>query len=296
MQDDIAAIEKIAQNPVKFERHIEQAVETAMTVVTTYGLKMIGAIIILIIGWTVSGFVRNAIVKAGQRAPKVDVTIFTFVASVAKYAILIFTVVAMLSSFGVETTSFVAVLGAVGLAIGLALQGALGHVASGLMLILFRPFRVGDNIQAAGIEGVVTEISLFTTEVCTADNVMIIIANSLIWSGTIKNLSGHDTRKLGLEVGISYAADIDEAMTVIDGIVAEDSRVLKDPRPQIGVAKLGENAVTLLVEVWVKGEHLTNARYDLNKRIKEAFGSKGIAGPMAKQQIYVAAPQSEPKA
>ena len=294
--DDLTYLEKLAEHPATFERHLEQAVETAMTVVTTYGLKMIGAIIILVVGWTVSGFVRDAIIKAGRRAPKVDVTIFTFIASMAKYIVLIFTLVAMLSSFGVETTSFVAVLGAMGLAVGLALQGALGHVASGFMLILFRPFRVGDNVQAAGVEGVVTEISLFTTEICTADNVMIIIPNSLVWAGTIKNLSSHEKRRLVIEVGISYSADIEGAMSVIDGLLADDPRVQKEPHPVIGVSKLGDAAVSLSVEVWVPTEHLQNAKYDLNKRIKEAFDKKGIQGPMASRQIYVASNQgSAPK-
>lgn len=288
-------IERIVLNPALLEGQVDAAVKVVMAVITTYGLKMIGAVIILVVGWTISGMVRNAILKAGRRSPRVDVTLFTFMASLAKYAVMVFTLVAMLSSFGVETTSFVAVLGAMGLAIGLALQGALGHVASGIMLILFRPFRVGDSVETAGVAGVVTEISLFTTEIDTADNIKIVIPNSAIWSGVIRNLSGHATRRFAVEVGIAYTADIEAAMEVIDGVISDDPRVLKAPPPVGGVARLAETAVMLTVEVWVQTEHLVNARYDLNKRIKEAFERKGIAGPLASRQIYVAAPQGAPK-
>lgn len=288
-------IERIVLNPSLLEGQVDAAVKIVMAVITTYGLKMIGAVIILIVGWTISGMARSAILKAGKRSPRVDVTLFTFMASLAKYAVLVFTLVAMLSSFGVETTSFVAVLGAMGLAVGLALQGALGHVASGIMLILFRPFRVGDSVETAGVAGIVTEISLFTTEINTADNIKIVIPNSAIWSGVIKNLSGHTTRRFAIEVGIAYTADIEAAMEVIDGIISDDPRVLKAPPPVVGVARLAETAVMLAVEVWVQNEHLVNARYDLNKRIKEAFERKGITGPAASRQIYVTAPQGGPK-
>lgn len=288
--DNLPSLEKIAQNPAVLEKHLGQAVETGMAIITTYGLKMIGAVVILIVGWTVSGIVRDAVVNAGKRAPKVDVTIFTFVGSVAKYAILVFTIVAMLSSFGVETTSFVAVLGAVGLAIGLALQGALGHVASGLMLIIFRPFRVGDNVETAGVAGIVTEISLFTTEIFTADNIKVIVPNSAIWAGVIKNLSGHEKRKISFEVGIAYSAAIEDAMGIVREIIAATKGIETEPPPLIAVSRLTDTAVMLLVEVWVPNAQLASVRFDLNKRIKEVFEQKGISLPAAARQIYVAAP------
>ena len=203
-----------------------------------------------------------------------------------------FTLIAMLSSFGVETTSFVAVLGAVGLAVGLALQGALGHVASGLMLIIFRPFRVGDTIEAAGVAGNVAEISLFTTEIFTPDNVKIIIPNSAIWAGVIKNMSDHTRRKIGFEVGIAYSASIDDAMAVVREIAAADKRVFQDIAPLVVVSRLTDTAVMLLVEVWVPNAQLGPVRFDLNKRIKESFESKGISLPAAARQIYVAAPNA----
>jgi small conductance mechanosensitive channel len=270
-------------------------VETGMAIITSYGLKMVGAVIILIVGWTVSGIVHNAIVKAGNRTHRFDTTVFTFLASVAKYAVLVFTAVAMLSSFGVETTSFVAVLGAMGLAVGLALQGALSHVASGLMLILFRPFRVGDVIEAAGVTGNVVEISLFTTEIFTADNIKVVIPNSLIWAGVIKNLSDHAKRKISFEVGIAYSANIDDAINTVREIIGADKRVATDPAPMVVVARLTDTAVMMLVEAWVPNAQLGPVRFELNKRIKEAFEQKGISLPAAARQIYVAAQNGAPQ-
>ena len=291
----MASFEQIVENPAVIEKHLTSAVETAMAVITTYGLKMIGAILILIIGWTISGMVQSAIQRAGKRTQRIDITVFTFCASLARYAVLIFTIIAMLSSFGVETTSFVAVLGAMGLAIGLALQGALGHVAAGIMLILFRPFRVGDTIEAAGVSGIVSEILLFTTEIYTADNIKIVIPNNLIWSGVIRNLSSHAQRKVVIELGVSYAANIDDAMATIKDLVAADARIQKDPEPLVAVTRLADAAVILLVEVWVANADLNAVRFDLNQRIKLAFEQKGIPGPAAQRQIFVAAPPTAPK-
>jgi small conductance mechanosensitive channel len=290
-----SSIEKIAQNPGPLEKHIGQAVETTMAIIATYGLKTVGAIIILVVGWWVSGFVHKAIMKAGRRTQKVDLTLFMFLASLAKYAVLMFTMVATLSSFGVETTSFVAVLGATGLAIGLALQGTLGHVASGLMIVLFRPFRVGDEIEAAGVAGIVTEISLFVTEILRGDNVVIIVPNSAIWSTNIRNFTTNETRKISIEVAIAYSATIGDAVAVLHEVLSAEPRVLAEPKAAVAVTRLADNAVILLVEAWVNGKDLPDVRYDLNRRIKEAFDAKGIQGPATARQIYVAANPAAPK-
>jgi small conductance mechanosensitive channel len=286
------SLENIIENPAILEQNVSRAVETAMAVITAYGFKVLGAVIILIVGWIISGMVQNAILRAGKRTHRIDITVFTFGASVARYLLLIFTIIAMLSSFGVETTSFVAVLGAMGLAIGLALQGALGHVAAGIMLVLFRPFRVGDAIEAAGVAGTVAEISLFTTEIFTADNIKVVIPNSLIWSGVIRNLSGHRQRRFSMEIGISYSANIDEAIALVRGAIADDKRILAEPPPLVAVARLADAAVILLVEAWTANIDLAAARFDLNQRIKQAFENQGIAGPLSPRQVYVQA--SEP--
>jgi small conductance mechanosensitive channel len=293
--ENLSDLEKLAQNPAQLEKHLTQAVDTAMAVITTYGLKMIGAIVILVIGWTISGMVHKAIIKAGQRTHRIDVTIFTFMASLAKYAVLVFTVVAMLSSFGVETTSFVAVLGAMGLAIGLALQGTLSHVAAGLMLIIFRPFRLGDAIEAAGVAGNVVEISLFTTEIYTADNVKIIIPNSAIWAGVIKNLSEHERRKIVIEVGVSYAADVDAVLAMVREVVESDERVRKDPAPIVVVSRFTDAAVMVMVEAWVANADLAPVRFDLNRKIKDIFARNDVSLPApARVSQFAPLPQSAP--
>jgi small conductance mechanosensitive channel len=293
--ENLSDLEKLAQNPAALEKHLTQALDTAMAVITTYGLKMIGAIVILVIGLMIAGMVRKAILRAGQRTRRIDVTIFTFMASLAKYAVLVFTIIAMLSSFGVETTSFVAVLGAMGLAIGLALQGTLSHVASGLMLILFRPFRLGDAIEAAGVAGSVVEISLFTTEIYTADNVKIIIPNSAIWAGVIKNLSEHERRKVIIEIGVSYAADIEEVIAMVREVVESDARVRKDPPPTVAVSRFTDAAVMLLVEAWVANADLLPVRFDLNRKIKETFARNDVSLP-APARVSQFAPPPQPAA
>jgi len=289
--DKLPSLEKLTENPALLEKYLEHVIEVGMVTVATYGLKMVGAVIILIVGWTVSGIVRNAIVKAGKRSTRVDITIFAFMGSVARYIVMAFTIIAMLSSFGVETTSFVAVLGAGGLAVGLALQGALGHVAAGLMLIFFRPFRVGDAVETAGVSGTVDEISLFTTEISTADNVKVIIPNSLIWAANIKNLSTHATRRVVIEVGVSYRANLDEVTKAVRDIIAADKRIKTLPAPVVGVSRLSEAVMTLLVEVWVANAEQRGVRLDLNQRIKDVLDSMGVAGPMAPVRQQSLAPQ-----
>ncbi len=256
------------------EQNLAKAIETTMAVITAYGLKIIGAIFILIVGWTVSGWVHRAIVKAGQRTPRIDITIFTFMASLAKYAILIFAVVAMLSSFGVQTTSFVAVLGAASLAIGLALQGTLGHVASGLMIIVFRPFRIGDQVEMANVAGTVVEISLFTTEIRTPDNIKVIVPNSAVWRDTIKNLSSHETRRVAMEVAMPYATDTEDIIKDVAAAIRDDPRVLKDPPLAVTVSKVTEAAVTLLVELWVARKDYQAMRLEVNRRAKQVLDRK----------------------
>ncbi len=240
-----------------------------------------------------AGMVHRAIINAGKRTHRIDVTIYTFMASLAKYAVMVFTIIAMLSSFGVETTSFVAVLGAMGLAIGLALQGTLSHVASGLMLILFRPFRLGDVIEAAGVAGNVVEISLFTTEIYTADNIKVIIPNSAIWAGVIKNLSEHERRKVVIEVGVSYAADIEAVIALVHGVVESDTRVRKDPAPMVVVSRFTDAAVMLLVEAWVANADLAPVRFDLNRKIKEVFARNDVSLPAPARVSQFAPPPAQ---
>jgi len=274
-------------NPATLERDLSKAADTAMTVITTYGLKVIGAIVILVVGWILAGMAQRWILRAGSKAKRLDMTVTTFAASTFKYVVMTFTLIAVLSSFGVETTSFVAVLGAVGIAIGLALQGTLGHVASGLMLILFRPFRVGDYIEAGGVAGTVHSISLFVTEIDTADNVHVVVPNGLIWGGTMRNLHENRTRRLEIQVVISYDHDVSDAIDLVRGLIKNDNRILKTPAPVVGAMTLTESGVRLVIQVWMEREQLADVQYRLNQAIKEAFDAKGIAFAAPQRVVQV---------
>ncbi len=268
------------------ENTMSYAIETGMGVITTYGFKVIGAIIILIVGWTVAGIVRRAINKAGDRSQRFDKTLVTFFASTANYAVLTFTIIAVLGSFGVETTSFVALLGALGLALGLALQGTLGHVASGIMLIIFRPFRVGDFVEAGGVTGTVDSITLFTTEINTLDNVRTIVPNGAVWGGVVKNFAANPTRRLDFIVGISYGDNIDKALKIAREIVEAESRILKDPAPMLAVRTLADSSVNLLVRVWTARGDLFDVELALNKAVKEAYDREGISIPFPQRVVH----------
>jgi small conductance mechanosensitive channel len=251
--------------------------DTFLDMAALYGLRVLGAIVIITIGYFAARMVKTALLRAGRRAPHVDMTIVSFVASLAKYGILAFTLVAVLSNFGVQTASVVAVIGAAGLAIGLALQGTLGHVASGFMLILFRPFRVGDAVETAGVSGIVTEVSLFTTEINSFDNVRIVIPNSQVWAGVTKNMSSNQTRRSDLEVIVSPESNVDEALKIIQQLVAEDARILKQPPPIIGAARVTEAGVRLIFQVWSKASDMLPVQFALNQKVIRALGDAGIA-------------------
>lgn len=294
MAADALDLEKLMQNPAKLEKHLTTAVDTAATMITAYGLRVIGAIAILIAGWMIAGSLHNAILRAGKRSTRVDITIFTFLASVVRYVTIIFTLVAVLSSFGVETTSFVAVLGAAGLAVGLALQGTLSHVASGVMLIIFRPFRIGDQIEAAGVAGVVRAITLFVTEIDTVDNVHIVVPNGLIWSRDIKNFSHNDHRRIDLKFLISYADSVDTAIGLVKKSLENDTRVQKQPAPVIGVQAMTVDGVIIAAQFWVDSRLYNLVPLDVNREVKAAFDRENITISFPQKIVSPPAPPAPP--
>ena len=235
---------------MELEQQMAETIEAVMAILATYGLSVVGAIVIFIVGWIVSCCVASSIRKAAAKSSKIDITLAAFFASLAKYGVLTFTLIAVLSRFGVETTSFVALLGALGLAIGLSLQGTLSNVASGVMLIMFRPFKVGDFIEAAGVSGTVKDITLFTTEMATGDNVKVIVPNGAVLGGTIKNFSGNATRRVDMVMGIGYGANIDHAIKTMHDIIKADSRVHGDPEPFFAVGDLADSSVNIIIRVW----------------------------------------------
>jgi small conductance mechanosensitive channel len=251
------------------------------------GVSVMAGLAILIIGLWLSGVVRNRVAKLLGRSERMDETVSQFLASLAKYVVIIITIIALLDQFGVETTSLVAVVGAAGLAIGLALQGTLSNVAAGVMLLIFRPFKIGQFVEVAGYAGVVKTITLFVTEMDTGDNVRITIPNGSVWGTSIKNYNFHSVRRLDLVFGIGYGADINKAMDVIKAKLADDDRCHKDPDPVVAVSNLGDSSVDIMVRVWCAGGDYWGLKWDLLKGVKEAFDDGGVDIPFPTQTVIM---------
>ena len=266
---------------------ISGTLDMVIGLVTAYGLNVVAAIATLIVGWIAAGWCARAVKRLIAKTDKVDAMLGGFFASFVRYGILAFTVIAVLSRFGVQTASFIAVLGALGLAIGLALQGTLGNVASGVMILLFRPFKSGDYIEAAGLAGTVKSVSLFATELCTPDNVQIIAPNGEIWNKSIKNYSFHATRRADFVFGIGYEDDLDAAMELILAIATADERSLKDPAAMVAVGELADSSVNIILRVWCASADYWALKFDLTKTIKQRFDAEGISIPFPQRQVHV---------
>lgn len=279
-------MDELLANQTVLERQVAKLVETGMNLAVSYGLKFVGAVVILVLGWIAAGVIARAVGRGLSRFSGVDRTFVTFISSIVRYTVLIGTVAATLASVGVQTTSFVAVLGAMGLAVGLALQGTLSHVASGFMLVMFRPFRVGDYVEAGGAAGHVSAITLFTTELSTLDNIKVVLPNGAVWGGVIKNFTGNAMRRIDVEVGIAYEDSIDAAFTAARGVVEAEALILKDPPPVYGVSALADSSVNILVRVWVKSTDVVETRLKLNKALKEAFDKAGITIPFPQRVVH----------
>lgn len=245
------------------------AANVMVALITNYGLRVVGAIAILIAGWIAARLVHAAIVRACLHSSRIDRTIAFFLASGARYAVLIFTVVAVLASFGIATTSIVAVLGAAGLAIGLALQGTLSNLAAGLMLVLFRPFHVGDRIETTGVGGTVREINLFYSEVDTDANVRVVVPNGMLWGQIVKIPSRNATERLELRFTRPLSDEIGIAIDRLKDVAGRDRRITD--LAQIGVDTVTDSNYVLVVRFWVARTDVTNVLFDFNRAIKEEF-------------------------
>ena len=254
---------------------------------TSYGLELIAALVILVFGWWLAGRVQRLILRALDRLPRMDATLKPFLSSLARYAIIAVTLVAVLARLGVETTSIIAVLGAAGLAIGLALQGTLQNIAAGIMLLVLRPFKVGDYIDAGGISGTVDEIGLFTTNMTTFDGVYQSVPNSALWNTSILNYSRLPTRRMDVPVGIAYEDDVERAMALLLEHLKQDERVLEDPAPQVLVTNLGESSVDLSLRCWSESSNFWALKFELNKKVKLWLDTEGISIPFPQRDVHL---------
>ena len=265
---------------------IAAMIEAVGAVLTTYGLSVVGAIVTLIIGVWFAGYASRLTGKALEKSSRVDDTLSKFFESFVRYLVLAVVVVAVLNQFGVETASLVAVLATAGLAIGLALQGTLTNVASGIMLLFFRPFKVGDYVAAGGHAGTIKELNLFFTVMATPDNVQITVPNGQVWGSAVSNYSTNPTRRVEIVAGISYDTDIDKAMAVVHETISADARIKSDPEPFVAVTDMADSSVNFTIRVWVDNADLWPVKFDLTKAIKQAFDANGIDIPFPTRTVH----------
>ena len=251
--------------------------------IISFGMKVIGALLVLIIGLRIAGWLAGLVRREALKRDGIDDTLGNFFASLVRWAITAAVLIAVLQVFGVQATSFVAVLGALTLAIGLSMQGALGNIASGVMIMLFRPYKLGDYIEAAGVGGTVKDINLFQTVLATPDNVKVLVPNSQSIDGVIENYSGYPTRRVDVTFGIDYDDDMDKAIAIIRQVIDADSRILRDPEPFVKVVNLGDSSVDIASRSWVQASDYWDVKFHLTKAVKEAFDREGISIPYPHQ-------------
>ena len=268
------------------EDALQKIIDKIMEFGTMYGMKILGAIIILIIGRIVAGIVRT-LTRKGLERTKVEASLVKFASSLIYYLILVFVVIAAISKLGVQTGSFIAVVGAGGLAIGLALQGSLANFAAGVLILLFRPFRVDDFISAAGEIGAVQEIGIFTTTLNSPDNKRVIIPNAAVTGGVITNFNVNGLRRVDLVAGISYEADIAQAQEVLTNLLANHPKVLKDPAPTIEVLELADSSVNFAVRPWVDPADYWDVYFSVTRGIKEELDKAGISIPFPQRDVHM---------
>ncbi len=265
---------------------IEKLLEQAPELILTYGSRIVIAILIFFIGKIIVGGIAKSI-EAVMSKRGIDTTIGKFVKNILYYIGMVVIIIAALGELGIQTASFVAIIGAAGLAIGFALQGSLSNFASGVLIILFRPIKVGDYVEVAGTSGSVNEISLFTTTLTSPDNKTIIVANSSVLNNNIVNYSTQDQRRVDLKVGISYTANIQLAKDTLQKIADEDERILKDKDIKIAVAELADSSINIVFRVWVNSPDYWDVFFALTEKVKLSFDELGIEIPFPQMDVHL---------
>jgi len=252
-----------------------------------YVVNIASAIAVLIIGMIIAGVLQRWTRAALGKIKGFDDTLQLFIAKAVKYVVLILVLVTVLAQFGVQTTSIIAALGAAGLAIGLALQGTLANIAAGVMVLVLRPFSVGDFVDSGGVAGTIEEIGLFVTQLKTADGIYVSAPNNQLWNSVIINYSRHKTRRMELVIGIGYQDDIDAALKTLLDLAVADDRVHKDPEPAVLVKSLDDSAVTIALRAWASTDDFWGLSSDMTKRVKQSFDAAGISIPFPQRDIHV---------
>jgi small conductance mechanosensitive channel len=273
-------------SPKERSRGMEEIVAKIQVWVAAFGINMLTAILIVVVGRWVARFIRNTTGKL-MASSKVDATLVTFVGHLIYFSLLTFVILAALAQLGIQTTSFIAVIGAAGLAVGLALQGSLANFAAGVLMVIFRPFQVGDFIEGAGVSGIVEEMQIFTTQLRTPDNKTIIIPNAKITGDNVTNYTRKDKRRVDLVIGVSYRDEIGKVKGVVADVLNGDERVLKDPAPTIAVLELGDSSVNFAVRPWVRTEDYWDVYFETTEKIKKRFDAEGISIPFPQRDVHL---------
>jgi len=269
----------------------EQIWQQFGTVAVDLGVNLVSALVLVIVGWSIAGWAHRGVRRGLSRFKDMDRTLVGVLAGIVRYFILVSVLIMVLGRFGVQTASILAALGAIGLAVGLALQGTLANIAAGVMLLFLRPFRVGDYVSANGHDGTVEEIGLFATEMTTYDGIYQSVPNSAIWGGRIVNYTRNATRRHDILIGISYQDDIDSAQEVLMGVLRGDARVMDEPAapagPQVLVRELADSAVTLGLRFWTSTDDFWPAEFELRKAAKLALDREGITIPFPQRDVHL---------
>jgi len=266
--------------------NLEAGIETLREAVVAWGPDVVAAIAIFVVGWFASkaftGLTRRSLTRANA-----DPILVRFVASVIYMALMALVVIAVLGRLGVNTTSFAAVVAAAGLAIGLAFQGSLSNFAAGALLIFFRPFKVGDYVEAGGVSGVVREVQVFTTILDTPDNKRVVVGNAAVMGGTITNYSANDQRRVDLVFGVGYGDDLRRAREIIERVLSKEKRILADPAPTVAISELADSSVNFVVRPWVATADYWGVYFALTENIKLAFDEAGISIPFPQRDVHL---------
>ncbi len=267
------------------EKYVNEYVTVIVNWVSNYSIKLVAAILVLVIGNWLSHKISK-LLKTLLEKNKIDITLVGFLTNIIYYALMVMVVIAAAGQLGINTTSFLTIVGAAGLAVGLALKDSLSNFASGVMLILFRPFKVNDAVSAGGVSGKVESINIFNTVLNTVDNQRVIVPNSSITSGVITNVTANPTRRVDLVVGVDYSDDLGFVKETLTAILDSEPRILKDPAPAIGVLELADSCVKIAVRPWVKTGDYGSVFFDLNEKIKTTFDEKNITIPFPQQYVH----------
>jgi len=250
------------------------------------GINLVTALVIFFVGKWIVGMVIKGMMKAMQKGD-LDITLRRFISNLARTLLMLFVIIAAINALGVQTASLIALVGAAGLAVGLALQGSLANFAAGVLIVLFRPYKVGDWIEGGGVSGSVEEVQILTTVLKTGDNKRVIIPNSQIMGTTITNYSANDTRRVDLVVGVSYSDDLDKVRKELQDLVDGDKRILKDPAVTIAVSELADSSVNFVLRPWVNTADYWAVYFDLTERVKKRFDEVGISIPFPQRDVHV---------